>query len=112
MTNQAAAVFAVSASYLGLGLHPIYAVVADQAGNLFQTATSWYLLPALTLTLTGSPPVVAWPAIPSRQYDLQFASGLNTSFHTVATIMATNSVILWPLSTSNDAGFYRVGLDP
>jgi hypothetical protein len=93
-------------------LHPITAVVTDQAGIRFQTATIWYLLPALTLTLTGAPPMVAWPAIPSRQYDLQFATGLTTGFHTVATILATNSVMQWPLSMAHDAGFYRVRLDP
>jgi uncharacterized protein (TIGR03790 family) len=112
VTNQATAVFEVSASFLGLGLHPLYAVVTDQAGNRFQTATTWSLLPALTLSLTGAPPVLAWPAIPSRQYDLQFATALTTGFQTVATIMATNSVMQWPVSTTNGAGFYRVRLDP
>jgi uncharacterized protein (TIGR03790 family) len=112
VTNQATAVFVVSASHLGLGLHPLYAVVTDQAGNRFQTATTWYLLPALTLTLTAAPSAVAWPAIPSRQYDLQFATDLTTGFQTLATILATNSVMQWPVSTTNDAGFYRVRLDP
>ena len=39
-TNQTAAVFAVSAAYLGLGLHPFYALVTDQSGNRFQTQTA------------------------------------------------------------------------
>ena len=38
-TNQAAAVFAVSAADLGLGLHPFYALVTDQAGHRYQTQT-------------------------------------------------------------------------
>jgi uncharacterized protein (TIGR03790 family) len=113
VTNQATAVFTLSTSSLGLGLHPFYALVTDQAGNRFQTSTAWYrIIPAITLTLTGTPPVVAWPAIPSRQYELQYATGLTTGFQTVALITATNSVMQWPLSAANDAGFYRVRLDP
>jgi hypothetical protein len=113
VTNQPTAVFVLSASYLGLGLHPFYAVVTDQAGHRFQTATAWYrIIPAIALTLTGTPPAMAWPAIPTRQYDLQFATNLLTGFQTVATMMATNAVMQWSLSTTNPAGFYRVRLDP
>ncbi len=112
-TNQAAAVFAVSATDLGLGLHPFYALVTDQAGHRFQTQTAWYrILPTITLTLTGTPPMLAWPAIPNRQYDVQFTTNLATAFQTVTTITATNSVIQWPISTTGSAGFYRVQLDP
>ena len=112
-TNQAAAVFDVSAAYLGLGLHPFYALVTDQTGNRYQTQTVWYrIVPAITLTLTGSPPMLAWPAIPGRQYDLQSTTNLAAAFQTVTTIAATNSVIQWPLTTTGSAGFYRVQLDP
>ena len=112
-TNQAAAVFDVSAAYLGLGLHPFYAFVTDQAGNCYRTQTAWYrILPTITLTLTGTPPVLAWPAIPGRQYDLQSTTNLAAAFQTVATIAATNSVIQWPIATTGGAGFYRVQLDP
>ena len=111
-TNQAAAVFAVSATDLGLGLHPFYALVTDQAGHRFQTQTAWYrILPTITLTLTGTPPMLAWPAIPNRQYDVQFTTNLATAFQTVTTITATNSVIQWPISTTGSAGFYRVQLE-
>jgi hypothetical protein len=42
-TNQAAAVFQrVRRLYLGLGLHPFYALVTDQAGHRYQTQTVWY----------------------------------------------------------------------
>jgi hypothetical protein len=112
-TNQAAAVFAVSATDLGLGLHPFYALVTDQAGHRFQTQTAWYrILPTITLKLIGTPPMLAWPAIPGRQYDLQSTTNLTTGFQTVATITATNSFIQWPISTTGSAGFYRVQLDP
>ena len=112
-TNQAAAVFDLSAADLGLGLHPFYALVTDQAGDRYQTRTAWYrIIPTITLTLAGTPPMLAWPAIPGRQYDLQSTTNLATAFQTVTTIAATNSVIQWPINTTGSAGFYRVQLDP
>jgi hypothetical protein len=112
-TNQTAAVFAVSAAYLGLGAHPFSALVTDQAGNRYQTQTIWYrILPTITLTLTGTPPMLAWQAIPGRQYDVQSTTNLATAFQIVTTIAATNSVIQWPIITTGSAGFYRVQLDP
>jgi len=112
-TNQAAAVFDLSAAYLGLGLHPFCALVTDQAGNRYQTQTVWYrIVPTITLTLTGMPPVLAWPAIVGRQYDVQSTTNLTATFQTLATITATNSIMQWPVTTTGGAGFYRVQLDP
>jgi uncharacterized protein (TIGR03790 family) len=111
-TNQATAVFDVSAPYLGLGLHPFYALVTDQAGNRCQTQTIWCVIPAIALTLAGTPPRLAWAAIPGRQYDVQSTTNLETGFQTVTTIAATNSVIQWPVNTTGSAGFYRVQLGP
>jgi hypothetical protein len=112
-TNQAAADFTVSTAFLGLGLHPFDAVVTDQTGHQYQTQTVWYrIIPAITLALAGTPPVLAWPAIPGRQYDLQSATNPATGFQTLTTIAATNSVIRWPVATTNRAEFYRVQLDP
>lgn len=113
VSNQATAVFVVSASFLGLGLHPFYAVVTDQAGHRYQTSTVWYdIIPAITLTLTPTPPMIAWPAIPNLQYAVQSTTNLATGFQPVITITATNSVIQWPISTTNPACFYRVQLEP
>ena len=112
-TNQATAVLVVAATDLGLGLHPFYALVTDLSGNRCQTQTIWYrIIPAITLTLTGTPPMLAWLAIPGRQYDLQSTTNLLAGFQTVAIIAATNSVIQWPVIPAGSAGFYRVRLDP
>ncbi len=112
-TNQVAAIFNLSAAYLGLGLHPFYALVTDQNGHRYQTQTVWYrIVPTITITLTGNPPTLAWPAIVGRQYDVQSTTNLALAFQTVATITATNSVIQWPFTTTGGAGFYRVRLDP
>jgi len=112
VTNQATAIFEVSAAYLGLGLHPFYALVTDEVGHRYQTQTIWYrILPTITLALTVTPPMLSWPAITSYQYNLQFTTNLTTAFQTIATITATNSVIQWPIPMTGSAGFYRVQLD-
>jgi hypothetical protein len=112
VTNQAAASFAVSAAYLGLGLHPFYAWVTGQDGRRYQTPTIWSMVPTLTLTLTGSPPVLTWPAIPGCQYDVQATTNLAGVFQTLATITATNGIIQWPMVTAQSAAFYRVLYHP
>jgi hypothetical protein len=113
VTNQAAAMFVLSPGYLGLGLHPFYAVVTDQAGHRFQTATVFYrIVPVITLTITGTPPVLAWPAVSGRQYDVQSTTDLLAGFQTVTTVTATNSVAHWPIFTTGSTVFYRVRLVP
>ena len=98
VTNQAGAVFTVPAAWFGQGLHPFYAVVSDQSGNRFQTATSWYdILPPITLTLSGTPLTLAWQAVPQRQYDVLFSTNLSAGFQTVATITATTRSCNGPL---------------
>jgi hypothetical protein len=111
-TNQAAASFGVSAGYLGLGVHPFYALVTDQAGHRCQTQTIWCVIPAIALALAGSPPMLTWPAIAGRQYDVQSATNLAAGFQTVTTITATNSIIQWPVTATGGAGFYRVKFNP
>jgi hypothetical protein len=69
-------------------------------------------IPAITLTLTRTPPMIAWPALPNRKYDLLSTTNLATAFQTNATVTATNSVMQWLITTTNHAGFYRVRLDP
>jgi hypothetical protein len=113
ITNQATAAFNLSTTNFGLGLQPFYALVTDQAGHRYQTQTAAYrIIPAITLTLAGSPPVLTWPTIISRQYDVQSTTNLTATFQTLATITATNSVMQWPATNSGRAKFYRVKLNP
>jgi hypothetical protein len=111
ITNQSTAVFTVNAAGLGLGLHPIYALVTDQAGHQYQTQTISYRIIPLTLTLTATPPVLSWPALTGHQYDLQFTTNLTGAFQTLTTLTATNTVMQWPITTAGRAGYYRVRLD-
>jgi len=111
-TNQASALFALSAAWFGVGWQPFYAVVTDQAGQSYQTATAWYYLPPIILTLTERPLKLTWPALAQRQYEVQLATNLTAGFQTVATIAATNSSLQWPITTNGPAAYYRVKLDP
>jgi uncharacterized protein (TIGR03790 family) len=112
VTNQSAALFTVTATNLGLGLHPFYALVTDQAGHRYQTATVTSFFPVISLTLAGTPPVLAWPAALDHQYDVQFTTSLASGFQTVATLTASNnSTLQWPVPLTSPAGFYRVRLD-
>jgi uncharacterized protein (TIGR03790 family) len=112
-TNQPNATFTVSTSFLGLGLHPFYALVTDTGGHRYQTPTVWYrILPAIALTLAKTPPEVSWNALIGRQYDLQFTTNLAAGFQTLVTTTATNTLMQWPIVLTNRAGFYRVQLKP
>ncbi len=112
-TNQAVVTFVVSPKDLGLGLHPFYALVTDSSGHRYQTQTVWYrVIPTIPLTLSGTPPVLAWPATAGRQYYLQSTTNLALPFQTQSIITATNSVIQYPVSFSGPLNFYRVQLAP
>jgi uncharacterized protein (TIGR03790 family) len=113
VSNQAAAVFNVSAAYLGLGLHPFYAVVTDQSGHRYQTQTlSYRIVPTITMTVTRNPFTLTWATVPSNQYDVQFTTNLAASFQSVTTLTATNSLLSWLVATTNSGGFYRIKLGP
>jgi uncharacterized protein (TIGR03790 family) len=111
VTGQSTATFTVSAGYLGLGVHPFYAVVTDLAGHRYQTQTLWSVVPAISLALTG-PSLLSWAAIPGRQYDLEFTTNLAAGFQTLATITTSNGTVQWPVAATNPAAFFRVKLDP
>ena len=105
--GQATATFTVSANYLGLGLHPFYAVVTDQAGHRYQTQTLWSVVPSISLALTGTS-LLSWAAIPGHQYDLEFTTNLAARFQSLATVTASNGAVQWPVAATNPAAFYRV----
>jgi uncharacterized protein (TIGR03790 family) len=113
VTNQPAANFSVPTTWLGLGLQPVYAVVTDQTGHVYQTSTLDYrVIPAITLTLNIPPTQLSWPALIGRQYSVQSATNLITGFQTLATTTATNTTMLWPVNATDRACFYRVILNP
>jgi len=109
--SRATAVFTVSAAYLGLGLHPFYAIVTDHLGNQYRTPTvSYRLVAPIPLALSGGG-TFSWPVIAGLNYELQFTTNLAAGFATLVALTASNSPAQWPIGTTNAAGFYRVKLD-
>ncbi|MGA9780047.1 MAG: TIGR03790 family protein [Verrucomicrobiia bacterium] len=118
VTNQAAAVFEVSAAYLGLGLHPFYALVTDETGHRYQTQTIWYrVLPAIT--------VVFAPSISVQPVGQGVAAGTSATLSVTASgaaplsyqwwdsagaiLAATNaSYMLNPAQTNNSDNYFVV----
>ena len=112
-TGQSAAELAASAATLGVGLHPFHAVVTDTNGHQYQTPTLWEQVPALQLSLAGPPPVLLWPAIPGRQYNILAATNLAGAFQNVGALLATNAQAQWPITPpSSGALFYRLSVAP
>jgi len=110
--NQSVATFTLTATNLGLGLHPFYALITDTSGDQYQTQTLWYrIFPAITLALTGKPLVLSWLATLGYQYNVQATTNLLAGFQTVATLTATNTLVHWPVTNNTGAKFYRVLLN-
>jgi uncharacterized protein (TIGR03790 family) len=112
-TNEQTAELAASAAILGVGLHPFYDVVTDANGHQYQTPTFWEQVPALQLSIIGTPQMLTWPAIPGRQYNIQATTNLSGAFQTVGTVGATNAQAQWTIPASPaSATFYRVSVSP
>jgi hypothetical protein len=88
--------------------------VTDTAGNQYQTPTDWIrLIPSFNLSLSGTPLQLSWPAMPGLSYDVLATTNLSAAFQTVTSLVASNTVIQWPIPLSSAAAsFYRVGLSP
>jgi len=111
--NQAAAELAAPAATLGVGLHPFYAVVTDPDGHEYQTPTVWEQLPALQLSVSGTPPALVWPAIAGRQYHILSATNLGGAFQTIGALVATNARAQWTMAAPPaGAVYYRVAAVP
>jgi hypothetical protein len=114
ISNQSSTVFTVPLASLGLGSHPFYAVVTDTSGNRYQTPTDWIrVIPSFTLSISGAPLKLSWQAIPGVGYDILTTTNLSTAFQTVTSLVASNTVMQWPIPASSvAASFYRVRSSP
>jgi uncharacterized protein (TIGR03790 family) len=113
ITNQATGTFSVSGTYLGVGLHPFYAVVTTASGAQYRTETKWIRLEAqeapFPLAAAGTPPVLYWPAVAGRQYDIFSADVLTNGFLLRASVVPTNDFGQWMDAEPNrTTRFYRV----
>ncbi len=111
--NQSNALFSVSGTNLGLGLHPFYAVVSANTGKQYRTETKWLRIEdnesAFSISIAAPPPFLTWPAVPGRSYEILSATNIADPFQPQAIIMATNSVAQWTDTNSSQfRRFYRV----
>jgi len=115
--DQGSASFSIRGTYLGAGLHPFYALVTAANGSQYRTQTQWVRLlseePSFKLAITGSPPLLTWPAITGRRYDVLSTDSLSASFQLRHTIFPTNGLGQW-LDDAMTGGtrFYRINSWP
>jgi len=96
VTAQSNALFSVAATNLGIGLHPFYSLVTANSGKQYQTETKWLRIAGdelpIVLSITAPPPVLTWPALPGRSYDILSTTNLINAFQLEGSIVATNSL--------------------
>jgi uncharacterized protein (TIGR03790 family) len=111
VSNQSAAIISASASSLGIGLHPFYALVTDSFGGRYRTQTEWLrVIPSFKLTITDHPLLLSWPSTLGQRYDILATTNLSTPFQVVASVTASNSTVHWTASNSGASTLYRVRL--
>jgi uncharacterized protein (TIGR03790 family) len=117
VTNQASGTFSILGTNLGGGLHPFYAIVTAVSGAQYRTETKWIRLVSIespfALTITGIPPLLSWPALAGRRYDILSADGLTNDFQLRQTVQATNAIEQWRDDAPNGSNrFYWVRSAP
>jgi hypothetical protein len=69
--------------------------------------------PPFALSITNDSLKLSWPAVPGQRYDVLATTNLSAAFLTVTSLVASNTVIQWPIPASSaSASFYRVALSP
>ena len=111
--NVSSATFSVSATSLGVGLHPFYAVVTRSDATQYRTETKWFRIIGLEqpfqVSIAGKPPILTWPASAGRSYQVLSATEVASTFAPRAVVVATNSIGVWTeTNMSAPERFYRV----
>lgn len=111
--NVTSTTFAIPASYLGIGLHPFYAVVTRNDGKQYRTDTKWFRIigaeTAFPVTALNATPLLTWPATAGRSYQILSTTNLANAFTVRASVVPTNSTGLWlEPDSSATRRFYRV----
>jgi uncharacterized protein (TIGR03790 family) len=116
-TNQSSASFSVPGAFLGVGLHPFYALVTATSGQQYRTETKWIRIAGadspFLISLTYPPPILAWPAVAGRSYDVLKTTNLASPFQVQGTLTPSNNAARW--TDTNGPGsqrFYRVRTAP
>ncbi|HTL16287.1 MAG TPA: hypothetical protein VL793_03570, partial [Patescibacteria group bacterium] len=112
-SNVSSAEFSVPTGFLGVGLHPFYAVVTDTDGNRFRTQIeALRIIPPFALSIGGTPLTLSWPSMPGVDYDILVSANLADPFQKIAGLTASGSTSQWVISPSSKQAFYRVRLTP
>jgi uncharacterized protein (TIGR03790 family) len=114
LSNRVQATFSIPGSRLGAGLHPFYAVVTSSNRAQFRTETKYVRLVTgqtpFPLAIAGNPPMLSWPAVAGRAYDVFSTDDLIDGFELRETVVPTNAAGWWSEGTYPSANrFYRVG---
>ena len=105
--------FAIPASYLGLGLHPFYALVTRNDGKQYRTDTKWMRIVGadspFNVSILGPAPTLSWPASAGRAYQVLSTTNVTNTFTSRAAVTPTNSTGLWSEPNHTDPQrYYRV----
>lgn len=113
VSNQATAVFAVAGTNFGPGLHQFWAVVTRTDGKQYRTEPKFIRFvtdePPFQVHAVGFPPVLTWPAVAGRQYQILRAESLANEFEVGDTVVPQTSTGVW--TDTNPAApttFYRI----
>jgi len=108
LSNLATATFALPATNLHLGLHPVYALVTRNDGQQYRTETKWLRIveaeSPFQLSVVAPTPVLAWPATAGRRYEIHSTTNLAIPFTLRDAVVPTNSSGVW---TETNAGAPR-----
>jgi len=107
------ATIVVNANYLGVGLHPFYAIVTRSGGQQYRTATQWLRViadqPDFRISVLDAAPTLSWPALAGRAYQVLSATNPDGSFDPRASVVPTNSLGIWSETDGTSLKrFYRV----
>ena len=110
VSDVAAFNFTVPSATLGVGLHPFYARVTDAMGNSYRTETIRVrLIAPFSITINPPATLLSWTATSGLRYQVLGAPSLAEPFQVVASFIATNSFIQFPLpAQTGSRTFYRV----
>ncbi len=111
--NVSSANFSIPAMYLGIGLHPFYAVVTKSDGKQYRTETKWIRIVGtetpFIISVINPTPTLAWPATAGRGYQILSATNITNAFTLRGGVTPTNSSALWSeTNSSSKVRFYRV----
>jgi hypothetical protein len=112
VSSQSSAIFSIPGATLGLGLHPVYALVTASNAKQYRTETKWIRLvgpePPFSATVNRGP-ILSWSATAGRSYDILSVTNLTNSFQIRATLLPTNGTAQWAETNSSASQrFYRV----